>query len=363
MPIRRIPLLTGSLLLAAAAFATGCEPYDGVPVVAIEGIENGLLLDNKAPLVVTFSEPVRAETLRAKVVVYKTDTEGNLADEDKDPLTELDVLVDYEAGVANLGTAALSEDGLRLKMLPELSYPIGTKLVLLIEPGLQDEEGDEFIVRERILFSYTVELKCAPSKDFVSGPYFFLGDVTQPIGVQVQLLSWIDVNPDTGEFVGSFVNADRNRDPARCAELGLSCTDKQACRTLPTPACVTPSEKAASPDEYPDYLVNYDPPAGFDFTVTGCVDGESGADTVFVNAPVDVKVTQPAVSLRATVLTASFKNDEAGVLRGTGAIVAENVLLGDIDSGEAAGNITARLIPSDEVPPGLKKPVPPPEEP
>jgi hypothetical protein len=178
--------------------------------------------------------------------------------------------------------------------------------------------------------------------------------------VQVQLHAYIEVNPATGEFVGSLVNADRDRDPSRCAPFGLQCSEDEACRTLPTPACVPPSEKAGSTDEYPDYVVNYDPPSGYSFDVTGCVDGQSGPDTVFVNVPVDVKVTQPAVSLRATTLTASFAKDAAGVLRGTGGIVAENVLLGDFDSGQAEGSIVARLIPPDEEPKGLKRPSAPP---
>lgn len=354
------------VLLLAAALSTGCEPYDGVPVVAIEGIENGLLFDNKADLRVTFSEAIDPTTLKAKVAVYETDIEGNLFDEDDDDTTELDVLVAFDgsrkdpAEQVQGGTASVAEDGLRLFMRPELSFPIGKKLVLLIEPGLKDTEGDELKVREKILFSYTVELNCAPSADFVSGAYYFLGEVTKPIGTQVQLLAYIEVNPDTGEFVGSFVNADRNRDVSRCEPFGLSCSGDDACRTLPTPACVPPSEKAGSVDEYPDYVVNYDPPAGYAFEATGCVDGQSGPDTVFVNVPVDVDVSQPAVSLRATTMTASFAKDDKGVLRGTGGIVAENVLLGKFDSGQAEGTITARLIPPGEEPPGLKRPSPAP---
>ena len=348
--------------MLAAALSAGCAPYDGVPIVAIEGIENGLLYDNKSPLSVTFSEPIDPTSLKAKVAIYETDIEGNLFDEDDDEETELQVLVAFDGSAKDPaervqgGTASVAKDGQRLFMLPELSFPIGKKLVLIIEPGLMDTEGDTFKVREKILFSYTVKLNCAPSADFVSGAYFFLGEVTKPIGTQVQLHAYIEVNPATGEFVGTFVNADRDRDPARCKAFGLSCTDKEACRTLPTPACVPPSEKAGGVDEYPDYVVNYDPPSGYAFEATGCVDGQSGPDTIFVNVPVDVTVSQPAVSLRATTMTASFAKDDKGVLRGTGGIVAENVLLGKIDSGQAEGSIAARLIPPEEEPKGLKRP-------
>lgn len=356
---RATSLFSALLLGLAGLSTTGCEMYDGVPVASIVGLENGVLFDNKAPLVVAFSEPIDPTTLRAKVAVFNTTIEGLLLDEDLDPVTQPQILISYDAGLAEGGSASVSDDGLRLVLEPKLAFPVGQKLVLIIEPGLKDVEGDEYQVRERIPFSYTVELKCAPSEDFVTGAYFFIGDVTQPIGTQVQLLSWIEVNPETGEFVGAFVNADRNRDPARCKPFGLDCDAKtEACRTLPEPACVVPSEKAGSTDEYPDYLVNYTPPTGFSFTATGCVDGQSSDKTVFVNVPVDVTVQSPAVSLRGTVLTASFEKDANGVLRGTGGIVADNVILGKVDSGTAEGTISARLIPPDEVPEDLKKPEP-----
>src|SRR6185369_1006475 len=103
--------------------------------------------------------------------------------------------------------------------------------------------------------------------------------------------------------------ADRDQDPERCKPFGLSCKDTEACRTLPMPACVAPSEKAASTDEYPDYVTNYTPPKGFSFDVKGCVDGKSGDKTIFVNDPIDVVVQSPPVTLTQTVLTASFGKD------------------------------------------------------
>jgi len=156
------------------------------------------------------------------------------------------------------------------------------------------------------------------------------------------------------------VNADRNRDPERCKAFGLSCKDTEACRTLPMPACVQPSEKAVSTDEYPDYIPNYQPPTGFAFEVKGCVDGASGPKTVFVNVPVDVVVDSPKVSLTSTVLSASFAKDDKGVLRGDGAIVSDHVFLGKNDSGKAEGVITARAIPKGEEPKGLLGPDSPP---
>lgn len=358
-------LLLGSLVLTAALASIGCDEYVGAPRASIDGLAQGTLDDPKAPLRVLFDRPIDPATLQLKVVRLIVDEEGRLGDEDEDSATELDILYSYDATAKfpnEGGKGTIDDAGMAISIVPDESWPIAEKLALLIEPGLSDAEGAHtYVVRERTRFTYIIKLNCAPSADFVSGPYYFLGDVTKPIGTQVQLWAWMDVNPETGEFVASFVNADRNRDPARCAEVGLDCTEDQACRMLPEPACVAPSEKAASVDEYPDYITNYVPPTGYSFQTSGCVDGQSGDKTIFVNVPVDVVVQSPAVSLKGTVLTGTFEKGDDGVLRGGGTIATEQVLLGTVESGKAEGSISARLVPEDEAPADLKKPDPPAE--
>lgn len=367
MLIRTRSLLLGSLVLSSALLSLGCDEYIGAPRASIEGLEQGTLSDAKAPLVITFDRPIDRETLRLKVVRLITDDEGRLGDEDEDEATQLDLLYSYDATAQfpnEGGKGTLDEAGTVISIVPEKTWPIAEKLALLVEPDLSDAEGlRKTIARERTPFTYTVKLNCAPSADFVTGAYYFVGDVTQPIGTQVQLWAWFDVNPDTGEFVASFVNADRNPDASRCTPFGLNCDSTQACRTIPEPACVPFSEKAVSTDEYPDYVTNYVPPTGYDFQATGCVDGQSGDKTFFVNVPVDVVVQSPAVALTGTVLTATFEKDENGVLRGGGTIVADEVLLGatGIESGKAEGTLSARLVPPGEEPSDLKKPEPPAE--
>lgn len=352
-------LLLATALLATSPLFAGCETYEGVPYASIAGLQNGFLIDKDAPLVLDFTRKVDVSTVKVMVLRLETDEEGNLADEDADPETVLEPLFAFDGANpdATVGGAATFDAELQhLTIDPDLNFPLAEKLVVVLEPGLSDAEHEhEYIVREYLPFSYEVKLQCAPAPDFVSGAYYFLADVENPIAVQVQLLAWIDVDPGTGEFVGLFVNADRNKDPSRCEPAGLSCDDTEACRTLPEPACVPPSEKAASTDEYPDYLPNYEPPTGYVFEVKGCVDG-SGSKIVFQNVPVDVVVESPKVSLTATVLTASFEKDDAGVLRGAGSIAVEHVFLGTIDSGKADGTVSGRLIPTDEIPEGLKKP-------
>ncbi|MBK8256111.1 MAG: hypothetical protein IPK82_26010 [Polyangiaceae bacterium] len=353
-------LAVGTVGFLTAVCSPGCEDYVGAPRPAIIGLEQGTLSDLKAPLAIGFDRAIDPATLQLKVVRLIVDEEGFLGDEDADGETELDILYSYDA-LAKFpnegGKGTFNAANMAISIVPEKPFPVAEKLAILVEAGLSDAEGvHKTILRERIPFTYLVKLNCAPSADFVTGAYYFLGEVTKPIGTQVQLLAWLDVNPDTGEFVGAFVNGDRNRDASRCTPFGLSCTDDQACRTIPEPACVPPSEKAASVDEYPDYLPNYEPPTGYFFNATGCVDGQSGDKIFFVNQPVDVVVQSPAVSLVNTVLTATFEKDSEGVLRGGGTITAEKVFLGKIDSGTAEGQISARLIPAEEVPPGLKKP-------
>ncbi|MEZ4295930.1 MAG: hypothetical protein R3B70_13225 [Polyangiaceae bacterium] len=365
MKSRSRSLLLGSLVLSAAALSVGCGDYVGAPQASIDGLEQGTLSDLESPLVVKFDRAIDPATLKLKVVRLILDQEGNLADEDEDEATELDIVYSYDATAKfpnEGGKGTLDGKGTQISIVSKEPFPVAEKLAILVEEGLSDAEGmHTTVARQRIPFTFLVKLNCAPSEDFVTGAYFFVGDVTEPIGTQVQLLAWLDVNPDTGEFIGSFVNGDRNRDVDRCKPFGLSCTADQACRTIPEPACVQPSEKAASTDEYPDYVPNYEPPTGYSFDIQGCVDGQSGAKTFFVNQPVDIVVQSPAVSLTGTVLTATFEKDGNGVLRGGGTITADKVFLGKAESGKAQGSISARLIPPDEVPPGLKKPAAPTE--
>lgn len=350
----------GTLLLSTALFSLGCEKYVGAPRASIEGIEQGTLADPKAPLRILFDRAIDPATLKLKVVRLVTDPEGLLGDEDSDEKTELDIVYSFDASEKfpnKGGKGTVDEAGTAISIVPKDPWPIAEKLAVLIEPGLSDAEGSRtYIARERLALTYLVKLNCAPSADFVTGPYFFLGNVTQPIGTQVQLWAWIDVVPETGEFRAAFVNGDRNRDPARCKPLGLNCTADEACRTIPTPACVAPSEKAASMDEYVDFIPNYTPPTGYSFQTPGCVDGQSGAKTFFVNLPVDIVVESPAVKLTGTVLTATVEKGADGVVRGGGSIIADKAFLGIAESGKAEGTISVRSVPIGEEPKSLKKP-------
>ncbi|MFT3763971.1 MAG: hypothetical protein QM820_00360 [Minicystis sp.] len=343
--------LAGVLALALA----GCTTFDGPPEVGIVGATQGQLTDPTAPIVLSFSKPPELSTLRVKIVRYVVDDEGNLADEDTDDTTNLDRLYTYDSPDDETGgTSVIADDHLSMTITPDIVPPAGTPLVLLIEPGLADATGGKTVARRRIIFTYVSSLTCnAPVHVVRSGTYFFKAAVTKPIATNVHLWCVVEVDEATGALKTHFTKAKRNPDPNRCP---MPCASTEVCRLLPAPACVAPSEPAGSVDEYPDYVPDPGPPAGFQFAAEGCSADQDGTTATFATSPTDIQVSQPMVTLRNAGLTASFVLDTDDTLRGTGSLVADAVLLGIIDSGKGQGDLTARSIPEDEVPMGLAGP-------
>jgi hypothetical protein len=343
-------------LACALVFAgSGCDFYYPPPEPTIVGEEDGLLSDPAAPLVIRFSEPIDPSTLRISVARYVTDSEGNLADEDDDPATELQPYVQHDEYGDLGGSFVLDAAHRTLTITPDAPLPVGPRLVLLVAPGLADAAGHATHARRRLLFGYAFDLECGkPETTLVSGTYFFLANVTSPIPTQVQLFAKLEIDPATGAVNGRFTNADRNPDTSRCGSL--ACKSTEACRLVPTPACVLPSEKASSTDEFSDYVPNGGPPIGYSFADTGCVQDQPDGSAVLVMAPVDVEVTSPPVTLRNVHLLGAFAPDAKGTLRATGSFSADAVLLGTTPSGAGKGDLTARQIPDDEAPPGIPGP-------
>ncbi|MFO0548147.1 MAG: hypothetical protein U0271_07150 [Polyangiaceae bacterium] len=347
-----------SFALGAAALSMpACEVYNSPPRPSIEGLVDGGLADPSAPIVIRFSEPVDPASLKIQVVKLLVDAEGNLGDEDDDPDTNLQAFFGYDPSTANIfgGTGEFAANNTAFVIRPNVSLPIGPSLAVLIEPGLRDLDGADWAVRQRIVFSY--RLSCGEGGEgtdlFPSGFYYLLANVEVPIETQIQLLARIDVDPDTGKFVGQFTNADRQPDGTKCDP---PCDASEACRTLPAEECVVPSTKAGTEDEWPDFVPNPTPPVGYSFKVEGCVVATSEPGTVaFVNLPADVDIQQPDVFVQGIQLTASFQ-DVNGAFRGTGAVTAERVFLGTTDSGAASGTVVAMKIPDGEEPANIPYP-------
>lgn len=343
---------------ALAASAPACERYEPPPTPSIDGLQGGLLYDSKAPLVLSFGQPIDVATLKLEVAAYETDIEGNLFDEDDNPDTELKVFVAHDPVDGDKGGHLdVDPDGSTVRFIPDSAFPVGPKLVVLVEPGLRGTGGRTRNIRTRIPFSYSVKCTAGTrAANLKSGVYFVLLEVEQPLGTQIQLFGAIDVDPASGAFVAQFTNGDRNPDGARCPS---HCKDIDRCRLLPAPECVAPSLKAGTADEYSDFVPNAEPPTGYSFPVEGCaVDDGTGAGVI--TAPATMVVESPPVTVQGLTMTAFFGTDAKGnSVRATGSLTADAVFLGTGKLGAGKGSMTATFIPVDQVPPNLPRPAKP----
>ncbi len=344
-------------LIAATAVATAspaCELYEPPPTPKIDGLQDGLLYDAKAPLQISFGQSIDVSTLNLKVAAYETDIEGNLFDEDDDPDTDLHVYVGHDPIDGDKGGHLdVDPSGAVVRFVPDTAFPVGPKLVVLVEPGLHGTGGRTRNNRTRIPFSYAVKCTAgARATNLKSGVYFVLLEVEQPLGTQIQLYGAIDVDPASGAFVGQFTNADRNPDGSRCP---TPCKDIDRCRLLPAPECVAPSLRAGTVDEYSDFVPNADPPTGYSFPVEGCaVDDGTGAGVI--TAPATMVVESPPVTVAGLTMTAFFGADAKGNLRATGSLTGDAVLLGTSKLGAGKGTMNATFIPPAEVPANVPRP-------
>jgi hypothetical protein len=343
-----------SALAFVLAFASGCAVFDGPPEVTIQGLQEGILPDPKAPLVLAFSKPPVVDTVKLEVAKYILDSDGRLGGDPGDTMP-LDTIFTHDPMNGDTGgLSTLAADGSTMTITLSVPPAVGGQLVVVVEPGLSDQAGTVTTVRRRLVFSYASMLTCdAASRVVPSGDYFFLVAVDEPLNVQIQLFGAVDIDPATGALKGQFTKAKRNPDPSRCSP---ACPSTDVCRLLPAQACVTPSTPAGNVDEFSDYVPNPDAPTGFSFATTGCAIDETATTAAFATAPVDVQVTSPMVTLRNAALSSSFAPDAMGTLRGTGSLTADAVLIGTINSGEGHGDLTARSIPDGGAPPGIPEP-------
>lgn len=349
-PMRTIVSILALTVIAGVA----CERYEPPPTVTIEGLQGGLLYDSKAPLVLSFGQPIDLSTLNLKIAKFDTDLEGDLADEDDNPDTELQVLLAHDPLDGDRGGhIEVDPDGSTVRFIADSALPVGPKLVVLVEPGIKGTSGRVRNDRTRIPFSYAVRCtKGTRAEKLQSGVYFVLLEVEQPLGTQIQLFGAIDVDPATGAFVAQFTNGDRNPDGTRCPS---PCKDIDRCRLLPAPECVPPSLRAGTSDEHTDFVPNADPPTGYSFPVEGCaIDDGNGSGVV--TAPATMIVQSPPVTVEGLTMTAYFGPDAQGRVTATGSLTADTVLLGTNRLGAGKGSMTATFIPVDKVPPGVPRP-------
>ena len=308
--------------------AVACEEYSAPPEPTIVGLVQGGLTDSRAPLVVDFGTEIDPATLKMTLAFDETDLEGNLFDEDADPNTKLRVL-----------DTTPSVDGRRVTLNHDQVFPVGPKLVLIVERGLKSKSGRVLEYRAKVPFAYTVACTGGPTR-LASGRYFMLLQVAKPLQFQLELFGDLTIDAKTGAVRGRFTNADRRSD----LTCPTTCTNGDVCRLLPAPKCVLPSELAGSVDEYSDWFPFPTPPTGFEFIADGCAsDGEQG--TGILTAPATLALESPPVTAAGLVMSASFVPDAAGVIRASGTVTADSVSLGTQGIGAANGAITARAVP------------------
>lgn len=345
----------------APTVVVGCTDFSGPPEVSVVGLAGKRLEDPRAPIDLAFSKPIDPSTLAVSIAYNDLDIERNLPDE-QSPQGELRTLFTHDKDPEEPetgGSSELLDDGKRFRINLLAAPPVGPEFVLVIEPGLMDaERRAETKTRIRIPFAY--DFKCTGTKGTKLFPefghYFFVANVTTPIEAQLRLWVAMKVNQETGSFVGQFTSAYRDRDPNRCDP---PCSSKEACRVYPGPPhCVIPSERAGSVDEFGDFVPLVEPPIGYSFRVTGCIE-DTGPDSAgLANASVDVSIQSPRVSVRGVSLNSGFVKDEDGVLRGTGSFTGDQVFLGTTPSGPGVGSQTMRSISAEELPPNVQVPLP-----
>lgn len=343
------------LVVCGAALAAACERYVPPPRPSIEGLDSGVLHDPRAPIVVDFGTSIDPSTLSLEVALYETDVEGNLYDEDADPDTELHVLVRHDLAEGDLGAKVdIDAAGGRVVLTPASALPVGPKLVLLVEGGLRSPTGSVSRYRVRVPFSYVVSCAAAgASSTFPTGTYFLLLEVDKPIGTQIQLLAYLDVDRTTGALTAQFTNADRSTTQT----CPTPCASTDVCRLLPSPACVAPSTRAGAVDEWPDFVPNPTPPTGYSFPVQGCTTSDATSWGV-LTAPATMVVEQPRVTVEGLTLTSSFVKGADGVVRATGSLTADVVRLGENPLGVGQGTMAALRLPDDRAPANVPHPPP-----
>ena len=151
-----------TMLLVSAVMLAGCgELYDAPPAPFIEGAEDGLLDDASVPVVLSFGEAVDPTTINVKVVRAVTDIEGNLADEDADAATELEIFFSSHPRDGDKGGVGELMDGnTKLRIVLKAPLPVGPKLAVLVEAGLADVAGHKTTTRKRLGFVYSANLEC-----------------------------------------------------------------------------------------------------------------------------------------------------------------------------------------------------------
>lgn len=339
-------------------FSPGCETFDGPPEPSLPDARGGLLSDPGAPIRVKFSKPIAPDTLKLYVVPLEVDAQDRLIDEREEsevdraelkPLYMHDVELPGDYG----GSSALSDGDTVFSVFLKSRLPVGQRLAVLVEPGLANTtNGLTTNVRRRLPFALDFKCSNRGTQRAQSGRYFFLLNVEEPLALQVQLYAWLDIDPETGAFLGQFTNADRLPNAGQCPS---ACSGDEVCQTSPTKACVLASEKAQGVEDFVDFFPQLDPVLGYGVTVRGCAEDQDDGTVAIATAPANLVINSPPVTIDALTVVTAFK-DDGGVLRGTGGGAADNARFGTGNLGRASGTVFGRALRDGEGPADIPRP-------
>lgn len=340
-------VVSAAVLLSAFG---ACAPFDFPATALIEGTETGSILpDNKAPLVVRFSKPIKPETLDLRIIPLDVDEENQLSDERGDPDATLDSYARYYgfSGTTQNGKSEFFDDNRAVRITPTAPFPVARELAVLVEPELQNLSGNATRTRIRLPFSYDFTCKNTGTQLLASGDYVYILNIIEPVGgVQVGFFANFEVDQATGQFRAQFTKASRSTDVSRCKSV--QCGGDDACRTLPAEACVPPSEKMNSIDEFPDFVPDTFSAKGFSFAMQGCIEDQADGTAALVSKPIEFAMPTPAVRVSGLTMVTAFKADKAGVYRASGSATGIRSWLGSQVFGAAKGSVLARsLKPGD----------------
>jgi hypothetical protein len=267
------------------------------------------------------------------------------------PGFEASILYRYEGGVAGPGASfVLGTNGTTLRVQPDVPFPLAP-LIAIIEPGLEDLEGNATKQRTRLPFSYM--LTSGGPTTLPSGHYFYLINVDY-LEQQLRLDSYIEVDQTTGEWRGQFTNAIRSplaNDRAECAALACSADEICALHRTP-PGCVLRSERMLGLGEVLDFVPEDDPANnGYSFPVEGYARDEVDGTIAFGTKTFDIEILISGIPIFVdnSLIGGQLALSPEGEVSGTGGVSVEQVIVNGEDQGPTSGRLEARSLTPAEV--------------
>ncbi|MEZ4459035.1 MAG: Ig-like domain-containing protein [bacterium] len=188
-----------SKLISAAAFFSmvSCQTYDAPPEVKLQLPEGGAFAVG-TPLTLEFSEPIDPATLSVTLWYDVRDIEGEI------PADATALVKSCTPAKKTCGDVTLTMGANNLTATLEFNLEglgaAGPPIILDVEPGLADKEGND--TGNHIYYDFqfrTEQFMNTEPVEFDDGVYIIVGSVTKPLPAVLTLISDVKVLP-SGEF-------------------------------------------------------------------------------------------------------------------------------------------------------------------